>query len=429
MNNFFTKLKNNSFLRNVLIIATGTAAGQAISILAAPIITRLYTPEDYGVFTSFMAIMSVMGSFSTLRYAVAIPVADNDTLSNNVLRLSFIVTLFLTLIISFVIIIFRKLFPNIFSTTQLSSFLWIIPVAFLGTGTYTALNFWALRKKHFKIITKTKIYQGVSGAGFKIGLGWMGFRPIGLLIGLLIQQFAGTGCLLLKLIREEPRFFSNFKKKEILLAARRFKDFPLYQNWSQILLSLGPQLPVFFIATYFGPETVGLFGLANAMVNMPMNLLGISVSQVYFAEIAQYGKTQPDKILQLSKSVIKKLSFIGIIPLLIIIVFGPSIFSSVFGHEWNEAGIYARFLSVMISSRFISSPIMSCLNVLELQRIQLFLNVFRVSIVSSTFVVCIYCGMSAMYTVLSYSITSTVYYCLSTVFIFVLLSNRSVPVS
>ncbi len=423
-NNYINKLKSNIFLKNVLIIATGTAAGQAISILAAPVITRIYTPEDYGIFTTFMAIIGVTGSFSTLRYAVAIPVAENDKLADNALRLSFFVTFSLTLLITFIIFTSGHFLLNLFSATRLSSFLWIIPIAFLGTGTYSALNFWALRKKNFKTITKAKIYQGAFGAGFKIGLGWIGLRPVGLLIGILAQQLAGIGSLMLKLIKEEPGFFNHFQKDEILYAAKRFKDFPLYQTWSQILLSLGPQLPVFFIAAYFGSETVGLYGLAFSMVSIPLNLLGTSVSQVYFAEIAQYGKNRPDKIFQLSKSIIKKMSLVGIFPLAIIMVFGPYIFSLVFGPEWSDAGIYARLLSLMILLRFISSPIMNCLNVLELQWIQLLLNIIRVIIVIITFALCIYFAMSAKTTILFYSIAMSIYYGMVTVFTFILLRNK-----
>ncbi len=408
-NNYINKLKSNIFLKNVLIIATGTAAGQAISILAAPVITRIYTPEDYGIFTTFMAIIGVTGSFSTLRYAVAIPVAENDKLADNALRLSFFVTFSLTLLITFIIFTSGHFLLNLFSATRLSSFLWIIPIAFLGTGTYSALNFWALRKKNFKTITKAKIYQGAFGAGFKIGLGWIGLRPVGLLIGILAQQLAGIGSLMLKLIKEEPGFFNHFQKDEILYAAKRFKDFPLYQTWSQILLSLGPQLPVFFIAAYFGSETVGLYGLAFSMVSMPLNLLGTSISQVYFAEIAQYGKNRPDKILHLSKSIIKKIFLIGLFPLALIYIIAPWLFGFVFGNAWIIAGDYARILILLMFSILIVSPLMQILNVFELQKTQLIINIIRILLIVTVFVISRILHFTALYSIFLYGIVMTIY--------------------
>jgi O-antigen/teichoic acid export membrane protein len=68
------------------------------------------------------------------------------------------------------------------------------------------------------------------------------------------------------------------------------------------------------MASFFGIKAAGLFGLAHSMINMPMNLIGTSVAQVYYAEIAQYGKARPDKILQLSWSIVKKMFLIGLLP-------------------------------------------------------------------------------------------------------------------
>ena len=45
------KLKPKSeFSRNVLTLMTGTTIAQAIPIAISPILTRIYTPEDFGVF-------------------------------------------------------------------------------------------------------------------------------------------------------------------------------------------------------------------------------------------------------------------------------------------------------------------------------------------------------------------------------------------
>jgi len=43
------KLKSE-FAKNVLTLMTGTTIAQAIPIAISPILTRIYTPEDFGVF-------------------------------------------------------------------------------------------------------------------------------------------------------------------------------------------------------------------------------------------------------------------------------------------------------------------------------------------------------------------------------------------
>jgi len=283
------------------------------------------------------------------------------------------------------------------------------------------LSSWAVRRKYFKLIARTKLSQGVSSSGIKIGLGWVGIRPLGLLLGLLATHVAGSGSLFLKLIKEKPSFLRSISWEGIGFAAKRFSRFPLLQTWSRLLLSLGVQLPDIFIAVLYGAKAVGLFGLAHSMVNMPMNLLGTSVAQVYYAEIAKYGKSRPDKIRKLSISLIKKLFFVGIIPMGAMIIAGPWMFGFVFGNEWYESGVYARLLALLILSRFISTPIMHCLDVLEKQFTQLLINIVRVLLILLIFIICQTYGFSAEDTIFYYSIYLFLFYILVTLVIFGLL--------
>ena len=58
------RIWRSRFARNVAVVASGTAAAQAITMAFAPLITRIYGPEAFGLLGTFMAVV-----------AVAIPVA------------------------------------------------------------------------------------------------------------------------------------------------------------------------------------------------------------------------------------------------------------------------------------------------------------------------------------------------------------------
>jgi O-antigen/teichoic acid export membrane protein len=153
------------------------------------------------------------------------------------------------------------------------------------------------------------------------------------------------------------------------------------------------------------------------MINMPMDLIGQSVAQVYYAEISKYGKNNPEKIYKLSVSIIKKLFWIGLIPVGLLIAFGPWVFKLVFGPEWLDAGVYARFLSILILTRFISSPIASIFNVYEKQSLQLTLNIIRVVLVFAAFYASNFFKLSALNSIGIYSILMTVYYAFLTIIV------------
>jgi len=406
----FSKIKTNTLFKNILWVAGGTVAAQAIGILTTPIVTRLYSPADFGIFTIFAAFIGIAGQISTMRYSVTIPLAETEDIADNVIKLCLLITFSLSLLLYLAFLLFGDLFVARYAVPQAAKYLWLLPLCFLSAGLYETFSTWAQRKKYFQIIARTSLSQGISSAAIKIGLGWFGIKPLGLLFGLLVSQLAGTGSLFLKYIKEKPNFFRNLSWRSISHVAKRFHRFPLYQTWSRLLLALGAQLPAILMASFFGIKAAGLFGLAHSMISMPMNLVGQSVAKVYYAEIAQYGKARPDKILQLSKTIIKRMFFVGIIPMVVIMIASPWIFSLVFGKEWGDSGIYARLLAIIILTRFIASPVAHCFDVMEMQGTQLFLNVVRVIMILIIFWVCSYFGFSSFTTINIYSISMSIYY-------------------
>ena len=411
------KLKHNIFFQNIAVVAGGNVTAKLIGIVAAPVITRIYTPEEYGVFSLFLSVVGVAGSLATLRYAVTIPLAKEEKLADNILKLCFLITFSLSILWCIGIVFLSDFLTIRFSAEKLQPFLWFVPIVFLCKGVYEALNNWAIRTRKFKLITRTRISQGVSSAGVKIGLGAIGITPLGLFIGHIAQEATGITSLLSKLVQLKPSFFISFNWNEIKYAAIRYKKFPLVQSWSQLLLTMGAQLPVLLVGAFYGVEVVGVFGLAQNMINMPMDLIGQSVAQVYYGEISKYGKNNPKKIYKLSVSIIKKLFLVGIIPIGLLIAFGPWVFKLVFGSEWMDAGIYARFLSILILTRFISNPIANIFNVYEKQSLQLTLNILRVVLVFAAFYASNFFKLSAMDSIGVYSILMTVYYAFLTIII------------
>ncbi len=407
---FWNKLKANTFYRNITIVASGNITARLITILLTPVITRLYTPDEYGIYNIFMSVIGISGALATLRYSVTIPIVKEEKVADNLLKLCFVITVVLSIIWVLIITIFGDSIANHFNNGNVRPFLWLIPIAFLGKGIYEALNNWAIRYRDFKLITRTRLSQSISSSIIKIGLGLFKFNSLGLLIGYIVNETAGITNILSKLIKKRPLIFKEFSFSEIKSAAIRYKRFPLVQSWSQLLLSTGAQLPILLLGVYYGSSVVGIFGLANTMIRLPMDLIGQSVSQVYFGEISNLGKDNSRKIYNLTVSLIKRLFIVGIFPISLITLLGPWIFSLVFGSEWYDAGIYARLLSVYVLFAFISAPVANIFNLYERMGIQLNLNIFRLILVAGVFFVCGYLKLTPIYTIAIYSVSMTSYY-------------------
>src|SRR5690625_1256817 len=106
----FSKIKKifkKKFVRNVFIVASGAVGAQALSLLLSPIITRLYGPEAFGVLGTFTALTKIVIPIAALTYPVAIVLPKSDNNAKSIIKLSFIITIFMS-IISLIILLFFK---------------------------------------------------------------------------------------------------------------------------------------------------------------------------------------------------------------------------------------------------------------------------------------------------------------------------------
>lgn len=378
MRKLIEKVKNNKFGKSILLISGGTAIAQIVSTLSSPIITRLFSPEEYGVLTVYTAILGIIAIAGGGKFEWGIPIAKDDDESINLLTLSTLIVMIISVFV-FIILLFQgDWFLGLFEGEKLAKFKYFIPVGIFLTGLYTIFTQWALRNKDFKVISKTKINQSVFQNIVKIGSGFFHVGSAGLIIGRIIGQSAGILSLFREILKINFVELKNVSLKKMIRCAKRYKNFPLYSAPGQILNTIGIQLPTILITALYGSEVIGFYGLAYSIVSMPMNLIGMSVADVFYSEAASMGKSNPKELKKLSEKLFKRLFLIGLFPLMILLFFGPLLFSLVFGSSWAEAGVYAQIISVLVYARFIFTPLSRVYIIFEYQRVSFFLDVLRI---------------------------------------------------
>lgn len=403
------KLKG-SFIRNVAMLTGGTAFAQILNITLLPVITRIYSAEQYGILSVYAAVLSVIGFLGSLNYEMAIPIAKNDKQAVNILTLS-IITLFT--FTSLILLIFSTMgdpILNLLNGENLIEYKLLIPLGFFFLGLYNIFTQWSFRRKDFKVITLTKFTQALSQNSINIIAGTLGMGSIGLVLGKILGQSAGVTALSKPLVKQDYNLLKYIKKRKILWAIKRYKNFPFYTTPRRLLGDITIALPVLFITSQYGSQVVGFFGLANSVIQLPMNLIGTSVSNVFYAESASLKYKDPEKVKKLSNNLLKNLIIIGIFPLVILIFLGPNLFSFVFGSDWREAGIYASLLSMVVFSRLIFKPVSNIFDIYEKQKIALILNVVRVMLVLLVFGLAICFSINSYWTVGFYSFVMSLIY-------------------
>lgn len=393
----------SAVFRGMGTLVLGTGAARVIGVVAIPVLTRMYSPADYGVLAVFTALVGMIVPVLTLRYGVAIPLPRHDGMAMNLMALAAALMLGMTLMVSLLLGIFGPVLLGQVSMEVLAPYWWLIALGILGTGSYELLSLWATRRQAYRIIAQTQVTQSALSVVIKIGLGLLAFKPVGLLIGQVVAQSGGMGTFI-------TRFWADFRRTAGMISLRRmgfvaryYRGFPIYRLPSQFLLVFSTQAPLLFTTALYDVETTGQLGLALMALALPINFVGQSIGNAYYAEIAQLSRKAPIKILEITKSVQKRLFAIGIPSVLVLFFWGSELFRLVFGEIWSKAGLFASILSIYILLQFTSAPLIQVLNVFNRQKLFLAINIARTMILIIIFFIFHILNFPAIYFIIAYS--------------------------
>ena len=361
-------LRDNRFARNVSLLVGGTATAQIISLLAAPALTRIYGTEAFGMLAVYVALISIISVFASLKYELAIPLPEDERQVVALTVLSLAVVAFITLITSIVVFYADQNIANILGIPEIAGYLWLVPLGVLLTGVFQVLNYWAIRLKDFSILAGIRIRQQLVMIGTQFAL--FNFGGAGLLLGQALGQGFGIRLLNKKLVPAGS--WRLVSMRDVKFVAVRYRSFPLFSTWAGFLNTAGAHIPSLVFASFFGAASAGLYALAHRIVAMPMGLIGKAVAQVFFSDAAE--ENRAGRLAPLVISAQRSLIKVIVPPTLFLILFGPRAFSLLFGEQWRMGGEVASWLALWMLVSFSTSPLSTLFAVIEKQALGLIMQ-------------------------------------------------------
>jgi O-antigen/teichoic acid export membrane protein len=403
------RFSKGSFAKNVLTVSTGIVMGQVLYMAAAPIITRLYGPDDLGILGVYGSLLAIFASVSSLRYVFAIPLPKSDVAAANLCVLCLFTVLITSIFSGLLTWLWGERFLALVAAQAMGPYIWLLPLGVLGAGSYEVLTFWGIRQKAFRTIAWTKISQNLGRATTMIGLGCLSLGPVGLLMGEIVGQSSGATRLALFAWRNDKVSFQHIEVKRVFEVLSRYKKFPLFSLQS-LLTVLANKVPALLLATFYGLQVVGWFTLAQWVFLTPITLIQASISQVYQGELAQLARKSPTNLSKLYFKTLKALSLVALAIVPLIVFSAPWIISSVFGQQWHEAGAYIQVLSPMYLFQLIGAPLFPTLDILERQDLGMAKEILRVILVAVTIPLAAAQKQPAVIAILFYGIAAGIGY-------------------
>lgn len=361
------RILSNIFLKSFSLLASGSIIAQAITIILSPVVTRLFTPEQFGLYTIVVTAISLFGPVICLKYDMAIVIAKGEKETYSLIKLCLLMAIPLSLLISILYVLI--IMSESYSTLQLWGYIFAIAILLSTYGINNILLAYNNKSGLYKIISSVTVIKSVVNNILLVLSGLINSGVLGLLGSQIISSLAGLRSQS-KDIRKNINKFKNINFVDIKNVFLDYKKLPIFNATSAIITTSVYSTINLFIAVAFSAQQLGLYSLSYRVLGIPFTVISANIARVFFNSASMelhnngsFSKTFTRTILFLAITVLSTITILAII--------SPWLFSTIFGEEWAKAGTYVRLLAPMFAIRLISESLTTSFIVSGKQHIEL----------------------------------------------------------
>jgi O-antigen/teichoic acid export membrane protein len=363
----YRRIAAGGFVRNVATLVGGAAVAQFLPVLFTPLLTRLYSPTDFGVLTHFVAWLSNLVVIATWRYdmAIVLPKEDDDAIRLLMLALGF--NTLLLAVLSVPLWLENGWLSGHLAAPELAPWLPLLPLGVWLAANNQIWTNWNNRQRRYSLNAQGRVGQSLAMSLVQLG---GGFAKLGTL-GLIVGQLAGQGSSWLLQSRPDLRLLPAWLQRARDGGVRRlmvlYREFPLVNTPHAFVVALQDSLMVQLLTVIASAEVMGHYGLVLRVLKLPAALLGQAVSQVLYRDLAEaHSQRQPLRPLLAKAQLV--LGAVSLLPFAVLMVWGEPLFALAFGEAWRDAGVIAGLLVPSFFFMFIATPCFMVPMVLSRQR-------------------------------------------------------------
>jgi len=336
------------FARNVLQVARANVVAQALPVLAAPLLTRLFAPADFGALALFASWLGIALAVSTARFDWSVPNARSAPMAAALLALGAIALAVSTLACGLVML-----------AASSGAVMWLLVPVLLGSGLQQLLAAWHVRGAELAGVGRAKVAQSAANVGVSLALApfvTAGQGAWALVAAVLAGAWIGLGTLW-RGAAGLQRALATLTRRRLAVAWARFQA---EAGWSTLVSACNAAsfavVPL-LLARHYSVAEVGFYALMQRVALGPVGLVGAAVSQSFWAEAARLVRADRPALQRLYLSNTRRLAWVAV-PLALLALAGPLYVGPIFGNEhWAAAGAVLAASVPMLVGQVVVSPL------------------------------------------------------------------------
>lgn len=407
--NLFAQVKASNFVRNVAIMMGGTLIAQAIPVLISPILTRLYTPAELGIFAVYFSLTMFIAVIATGRYdlAIILPANRNNGIALTLLAMG--LSALTAVIFALLVLIGGDWIARGIGSPAILPWLWLVCPATVLMASYVSLTYWLNRHGRYGVMSCNRVIQSGLLATGQVGMGAMFAGPFGLIVGHFIAQGVTTATIFYefwKTVRARPlrRWWLN-----VVVVAKRYVHHPKFLLAAHMADKAAIESPTLAIAAIYGPREAGFFMMAQRIITLPTSLVANAVGDVYRQNATEAYRSNRE-FRNLFLRTLASLAALVVVPIALLILIAPSLFAFVFGETWRVSGEYAQWLAFAAALQFVFSPLDKGALIVGAVRYISAWEYFRVSLMAVMIGVCVWLRLPALHFVAAVAFANSIVY-------------------
>ena len=353
----------------MFLLSGGALLGQALIVLVAPALTRLYQPDELGRLGVFSAFVSLAVVATSLRYEMAIVTASGVAEATRLATLCALLVIPLSLICTGALFLFIRGSILGMETLPIHAVAFCLPALVIASA-FNILRSWFVRLESFALISGGVIAQNGGRAFAQLGFGLVTGGWVALFAGDVLGRAMGMFTMLYRAWPTLREQFGFLNWDSVRQTARIHAHYPVYSMPSSVIDALAASLALPLVASTYGAAAAGQFALVQRVVALPVSFVVLSVADAFHARMAAHMRARPAHVQRFFWLVAGALALVGVVPTTVLMIWGEPLFAIAFGPTWREGGTLAALSAPAAFTQLVVSPLSRVIFIYSRQRLK-----------------------------------------------------------